>query len=67
MEAGCRDCESDQEHCHGTVIVHALRRSECTEDGCTSPELFTHVFVIDCDAVGCDCLRLVEESAHRVG
>ena len=43
------------EHCHGTVIRHPLRRSECTEEGCTSPELLAHVFVIDCDAIGCGC------------
>jgi hypothetical protein len=43
------------DHCHGTVIRHSLRRSECTEDGCTSPELLPHDFVVDCNAVGCAC------------
>ena len=43
------------EHCHGTLIRHPLRRSECTEEGCTSPELLPHVFVVDCDAIGCGC------------
>lgn len=43
------------EHCHGAIIRHPLRRSECTEEGCTSPELVPHAFVIDCDAVGCGC------------
>ena len=43
------------DHCHGTIIRHILRRSECTEDDCPSPELMQHAFVIDCDAVGCSC------------
>lgn len=61
MEAGCRECTADGglgiEHCHGTLIVHTLWRSECTDDQCTTPELFTHTFVIDCDAVGCECVQ----------
>ncbi|WP_231645281.1 hypothetical protein [Mycolicibacterium mengxianglii] len=55
MNAHCRDCEADQDHCHGTVIRHTLWRSECTEDGCTAPELIGHTYVMDCDAVGCAC------------
>ena len=38
-------------------IVHAAWRSECTEDGCTTPQLIAHTFVMDCDAVGCDCAQ----------
>jgi hypothetical protein len=64
------------DHCHGTIIRHALHRSECTEADCVSPELVPHTFVVDCDAVGCECTESVslglEESivrslAHRVG
>ncbi len=51
----CRDCRAGLEHCHGTIIRHWLHRSECTEEGCTSPELMPHAFVVDCDAVGCHC------------
>jgi hypothetical protein len=32
-----------------------MRRPECTEEGCTGPELVAHVFVVDCDAIGCGC------------
>lgn len=46
------------DHCHGTLIRHWLHRSECTEDGCTSPELMPHAFVVDCDAVGCRCAEV---------
>jgi hypothetical protein len=59
MSADCRDCLAGLEHCHGTIIRHSLRRSECTETDCVSPELLAHTFVIDCDAVGCTCLELV--------
>ncbi|WP_343574694.1 hypothetical protein [Mycobacterium sp.] len=52
---GCRDCRAGLEHCHGTLIHHRLHRSECTDTDCASPELSPHTFVVDCDAVGCDC------------
>lgn len=55
MDSGCRDCRAGLEHCHGTLIHHSLHRAECTEDGCGNPESVPHTFVIDCDAVGCDC------------
>jgi hypothetical protein len=51
-------------HCHGTVIHHAADRTECTEEGCQTPEV-VHAFSVDCDAFGCTCA--VEMSAHRVG
>jgi hypothetical protein len=68
MSAECRECRAGLEHCHGTIIRHALHRWECTEPGCASPELFVHTFVVDCDAVGCECTEIVEGPlAHRVG
>jgi hypothetical protein len=54
------------DHCHGTIIRHWLHRSECTEEGCTSPELMPHAFVVDCDAVGCDCAEADARSALAV-
>ncbi|MGO8962498.1 hypothetical protein [Mycobacterium sp.] len=62
----CRDCQAGLEHCHGTIIRHWLRRSECTEEGCTSPELFPHAFVVDCDAVGCDCAHIDAPAALAI-
>jgi len=64
MSSGCRECLAGLEHCHGTVIHHAWYGTECTEDGCVTPEV-VHTFSVDCDAVGCTCT--VRESAHRVG
>src|ERR1700737_2780344 len=58
MNPSCRDCRAGLEHCHGTIIRHWLHRSECTEEGCTSPELMPHAFVVDCDAVGCRCAEV---------
>lgn len=57
MTIQCRECGAGLEHCHGTVIHHARHRPECTEDGCTTPEVL-HVFSIDCDAVGCVCAEI---------
>ncbi|KUI35130.1 hypothetical protein AU195_09485 [Mycobacterium sp. IS-1496] len=54
MSIQCRECRAGLEHCHGTVIHHARYRIECTEDGCTTPEV-VHTFSIDCEAVGCHC------------
>ena len=47
------------DHCHGTFIRHSLRRAECTEQDCESPELIPHAFTIDCDSVGCGCAEPV--------
>ncbi|WP_082983134.1 hypothetical protein [Mycobacterium sp. 1423905.2] len=68
MSAGCRDCRDGLEHCHGTIIRHAVSRPECTEPDCTAPELFIHTFVIDCDAIGCECAESVTvvRSTHRI-
>ncbi|MCG5433000.1 hypothetical protein LV457_11980 [Mycobacterium sp. MYCO198283] len=57
MGRGCRHCAEGLEHCHGTLVHHAWRRSECTEDGCVTVEV-AHTFSIDCAAVGCDCAQL---------
>lgn len=59
MSAHCHDCRDGLDHCHGTVIHHALRRPECTEPDCVSPELLRHTFVVDCEAVGCGCAESV--------
>ena len=66
MSRGCRDCQAGLDHCHGTLIRHWLHRSECTEEGCTSPELMPHAFVVDCDAVGCNCAEVGAPSALAI-
>jgi hypothetical protein len=66
MSALCGDCLAGLEHCHGTIIRHWLHRSECTEDSCTTPELLPHTFVVDCDAVGCECARTDAPSALAI-
>lgn len=62
MSIQCRECRAGLEHCHGTVIHHARYRIECTEEGCTTPEV-VHTFGIDCEAVGCPCGEWVAEAA----
>ena len=54
MSIQCRYCLAGLEHCHGTVIHHVRYRSECTDDGCTTPES-AHTFSVDCESVGCSC------------
>jgi hypothetical protein len=55
MDLGCRRCRDGWAHCHGTVIIHALSRAECTEPDCDGPDLIAHELRIDCDAAGCRC------------
>ncbi|HZA10129.1 hypothetical protein [Mycobacterium sp.] len=55
MSSDCRECRAGVEHCHGTIIYHALRRSECTEGECDQPDGVLHAFRIDCEALGCRC------------
>jgi len=64
MSTCCRDCQAGLDHCHGTIVRHWMRRSECTEDGCTGPELAPHAFIVDCDAVGCGCTEAAGPPAH---
>ncbi|WP_264038081.1 hypothetical protein [Mycolicibacterium tokaiense] len=62
MVVGTEGMEAD---CTGTLIVHALLRSDCTEDQCTTPEIMAHAFVVDCDAVGCECAQPIGSAAVR--
>jgi hypothetical protein len=63
MGLRCRECEAGLEHCHGTLIRHALWHSECTEEDCGSPELIVHTLVVDCDVVGCECTQPIGSDA----
>jgi hypothetical protein len=53
--SSCRECRHGIAHCHGTLIRHSRFRAECTENECTSSELIVHTYLVDCDAIGCDC------------
>lgn len=55
MSMQCHDCRDGLEHCHGAIIIHLLRRTECTEDGCDGATHIPHAFRMDCEAVGCRC------------
>lgn len=65
MSLQCRYCRDGWEHCHGTVVIHAQGRAECTEDGCDGPGFIAHVLRIDCDAVGCTC-GLLSPGGQRI-
>ncbi|MGK8510833.1 hypothetical protein ACRS5S_23270 [Nocardia asiatica] len=53
----CSSCESAFDHCHGTLIVHASRMAECTDEHCLDLAHARHAFVLDCRdlAGGCRC------------
>ena len=56
--------DSGLQHCHGTVIHHLRRRSECTEVDCETPEA-VHAFAVDCETTGCACAEEVAPAAAR--
>jgi hypothetical protein len=64
MGARCRGCDAGEAHCHGTLIVHWGARPECTEPDCAAPELTLHTFVVDCDAVACECAQPIGSGAR---
>jgi hypothetical protein len=51
------------DNCHGTLVVHSDRSMDCTDPGCTLPELLRHDLIIDCMAVLGGCC-VAEEGAH---
>ncbi|OBJ72375.1 hypothetical protein [Mycobacterium sp. 1274756.6] len=59
MTNGCRYCHDDVDHCHGTVIDHPCRHSECTTDGCVDHHADRHVCTVECCDTGCRCAELV--------
>jgi hypothetical protein len=54
--ASCADCDTERDHCHGTLIEHADSGVECTDDWCVMPYPARHPMVVDCDVfAGCGC------------
>lgn len=51
----CRECLAGRPHCHGTLIHHAGQSPQCTEPGCSHPEILLHSLTVDCEAIGCEC------------
>lgn len=58
MSDQCIDCVSENDHCHGTLIVHLDHVLECTEDGCVVLDSARHDLLLTCDRLGsaCDCV-----------
>jgi len=54
VAARCRWCNDDLEHCHDSLVVHAIGEVHCMGANCTtSAEL--HHMVVDCADFGCTC------------
>jgi len=50
----CRWCNDDLEHCHDSLVVHAVGEVHCMGANCTtSAEL--HHMIVDCTDFGCTC------------
>ncbi len=50
----CRWCNDDLEHCHETLVRHAIGDVHCMSSDCdTPPEL--HHMTVECDEFGCGC------------
>lgn len=52
--AGCRRCEIDVLHCHGTLVRHDDGSWECSVPDCAG-EVTMHDFVLECGDVWSGC------------
>jgi hypothetical protein len=52
----CRWCNDDLEHCHESLVVHAVGEVHCMGAHCTTPPELHHL-VVDCADFGCSCAR----------
>ncbi|MDQ1465198.1 MAG: hypothetical protein QOC73_2139 [Actinomycetota bacterium] len=50
----CRWCNDDLEHCHDSLVMHAIGGSHCISASCVVPDVAHHM-VVRCDDVGCTC------------
>lgn len=50
----CRWCNDDLEHCHESLVVHAVGESHCMGANCTTPAELHHM-IVDCADFGCTC------------
>ncbi|HLR98173.1 hypothetical protein H7J77_01800 [Mycolicibacillus parakoreensis] len=55
MSIGCRACAAGLDHCHGTVIDHLLRPTECTAEGCVDHDGARHPLLLECAQLACGC------------
>ncbi|WP_433197735.1 hypothetical protein ACQP1G_01860 [Nocardia sp. CA-107356] len=62
----CPSCESAIDHCHGTLIVHLVRITECTDEDCDDLDHARHAFIVDCADVagGCACTAPTRDIAR---
>ena len=61
----CSSCQSAIDHCHGTLIVHANRGDECTEEDCVDKNHSRHTFVVDCGDVAGGCTFAKENAVNH--
>ena len=52
--ARCRWCNDELEHCHDSLVVHAIGEAHCMGTRCTTPPELHHL-VVDCADFGCTC------------
>jgi len=52
----CRWCNDDLEHCHDSLVVHAVGEVHCMGAHCSTPPELHHM-VVDCGDFGCTCAQ----------
>jgi hypothetical protein len=60
--ARCRWCNDDLEHCHESLVVHAVGEMHCMGVKCTTPPELHHM-VVDCADFGCTCAETASAQA----
>jgi hypothetical protein len=62
----CRWCNDDLEHCHESLVVHAIGEMHCMGASCTTPPELHHM-VVDCGDFGCTCAQTAAATAEATG
>jgi hypothetical protein len=62
----CRWCNDDLEHCHESLVVHAIGEAHCMGANCSTPRELHHM-IVDCADFGCTCAETSASTAANEG
>jgi hypothetical protein len=62
----CRWCNDDLEHCHESLVVHAVGEVHCMGPNCSIPPELHHM-IVDCDDFGCTCAQTAAATSTVAG
>ena len=60
----CRWCNDDIEHCHESLVIHAIGKPLCIDPDCVVANEAHHM-VIACGDFGCGCAHVIADVAEK--